>query len=228
MGKIAFVFSGQGAQYSGMGKSLFETSPAAQDLYAYAEKQRPGTQAQSFSGTDEELKQTVNTQPCLYLVDICAALALNEQGVYADMTAGFSLGEIAALAYAGVFSVKTGFDIVTKRGICMQEAAEKLDTAMAAVLKIDSKTIEDLCAACSDVYPVNYNSPAQTVIAGTKEGVAAFKEKAAALTCKIIALPVGAAFHSPFMNEAAVHFGRELEAFSVEPPNMDIYANRMV
>ena len=129
---------------------------------------RPGTMQQSFSGTEEELKQTKNTQPCLYLVDLAAALALEEQGIRASATAGFSLGEIAALAYAGAYTPAEGFQIVTQRGLYMQQASEEQETAMVAVLKLDNETIERLCDGIDNVYPVNYNCPGQTVIAGTQ------------------------------------------------------------
>lgn len=225
MGKIAFVFSGQGAQYPGMGESLYKISPAAKELYDNAEKLRPGTKAQSFSGTKEELMQTKNTQPCLYLVDLCAALALNERGIFADMAAGFSLGEIAALGYAGAYTHETGFEIVTKRGECMQRAGEAADTAMAAVLKLDSGTVEKVCAEFKHVYPVNYNSDAQTVVSGLKSELAQFKEKIAQYPCRVIDLAVSAAFHSPFMNSASDEFADYLKNICTEPPKIPVYAN---
>ena len=226
MGKIAFVFAGQGAQYSGMGKTLYENSPAAKALYDGAEAIRPGTMAQSFEGTAEELKRTEITQPCLYLCDLGAALALTELGVKPDAAAGFSLGEIAALAYAGAYTGEEGFRIVTHRGAVMGEAAGKHDTAMAAVLKLDAAVIEALCAEVGDVYPVNYNSAAQTVVSGTKEAIAALKEKLAAYPCRVMDLAVSGAFHSPFMAEAAEAFGAKLGEFDITAPAMPVYANR--
>lgn len=226
MGKIALVFAGQGAQYSGMGKTLYENSPAAKALYDEAEAYRPGTMAQSFTGTAEELRQTENTQPCLYLADLAAAFALRELGVEAQGAAGFSLGEIAALAYAGAYSAGDGFRIVTARGKAMGEASGKYDTAMAAVMKLDAATIEALCAEVGDVYPVNYNSAAQTVVSGTKAAIAALKERLRSYPCRVVDLAVSGAFHSPFMAEAAEAFGEELAPYAVTEPSLPVWANK--
>ena len=143
MGKIAFVFAGQGAQYSGMGQSLCEVSPAAQAVFDTADKLRPGTSQQCFTAPAEELSITENTQPCLYCVDLAAAKALEEAGVSPDYVAGFSLGEIAALSFAGVFAPEQGFDFVCKRGKAMQAAGEANPGAMAAVLKLSNQQVEE-------------------------------------------------------------------------------------
>lgn len=225
MGKIAFVFSGQGAQYSGMGKSLYETSNAVKKLYDECEEYRTGTKEQSFSGSDEELKITSNTQPCLYLVDLSAALALNEKGIYADGTAGFSLGEIAALAYSGAYSYTDGFRLVTKRGELMSSAALDADTSMMAVLKLDSKTVSDLASEFDGLYAVNYNCPGQVVVSGLKSRMPQFCEKAAQVGGRCVPLAVSAAFHSPFMNKAADGFSEELKKYDIKAPEIPVYSN---
>lgn len=139
MGKIAFVFAGQGAQYPGMGQSLYQCSPAARTVFDLAEELRPGTREQCFSGTAELLSTTINTQPCLYCVDLAAAKALEEKGVHADFAAGFSLGEVAAVTFGGILSEQAGFDFVCKRAAAMDEAARQNPGSMAAVLKLSDR-----------------------------------------------------------------------------------------
>lgn len=226
MGKIAFVFSGQGAQKSGMGKSFYDNSPAAKALYDAAEQYRGGTIKQSFEGSDEELKDTKNTQPCLYLADLAAAKVLNEHGIYADGVAGFSLGEIPALAYAGAYSDTDGFKIAVRRGICMAEAASAAETAMCAVLKLDASVVEAAAAEFEGLYAVNYNAPGQTAVSGLKSSMGGFEKKIAELGGRCVPLAVSAAFHSPFMEEASKKFGRELNGFEFSAPKIPVYSNQ--
>lgn len=225
MSNIAFLFSGQGSQYPGMGKSLYEGSPAARKVFETADQIRPGTSAQCFTGTAEELSVTQNTQPCLYCVDLAAARALEEAGVAADFAAGFSLGEVAALTFAGVFSDEDGFAFVTKRGQAMEAAAGQTPGAMAAVLKLSNETVEQLCSEFSQVWPVNYNCPGQLVVAGEKEELSRFCEKAAAAGGKAVPLAVSGGFHSPLMEPAAKELSPVLEQLAPAAPRLPVYAN---
>jgi len=225
MGKIAFVFSGQGAQYSGMGASLAKHSPKAKELFELADSIRPGTSVQCFSGTEEELKITGNTQPCLYCVEMAAALALRESGISPHMLAGFSLGEIAALAFSGAVSLADGFSMVTKRGELMQEAASITPGVMVAVLKLTATQVEELCAAYSLVFPVNYNCPGQTVVAGAPEEIEAFKSDVKGAGGRAMPLKVGGGFHSPFMSEAAKAFRSVLDGYEIHEPQIPLYSN---
>lgn len=225
MNKIAFLFSGQGAQYGGMGKSLWEVSSAAKRVFEIADSIRPGTSSQCFEGTTEELSITKNTQPCLYCVDLAAARALEEAGVHADFAAGFSLGEVAALTFSGAFSDEDGFSFVCQRAQAMQKAAEENPGSMAAVLKLPNETVERLCGEFNQVWPVNYNCPGQLTVAGEKAQLEEFCKKAAEAGGRAVPLAVSGGFHSPFMDSAAEQLEAVLKGLPMKETNLPVYAN---
>lgn len=225
MGKIAFVLSGQGAQYPGMGKELYDCSPAAKAVFDMADSVRPGTAAQCFDGTKEELSLTINTQPCVFAVDLAAARAAQEIGVKADFTAGFSLGEIAALAFGQALSDEDAFKLVCKRAELMNSAAEKNKGAMAAVLKLIPEKVEEICSGFENTWPVNYNSPAQTVVATSEDNLDALCAAVKMQKGKAVALAVSGAFHSPFMEDASLGLAQYLDGKRFNDPQIPIYAN---
>ncbi len=225
MGKIAFVFAGQGAQFPGMGRDLYESSAAAKAVSDKLDSIRPGTLEMCFQGNADELKRTVNTQPCMYLTEIAAAEALREAGIEADAVAGFSLGEIAALAYSGITGEEDGFRIVTKRAELMQREAEKHPAVMDAVLKLSDECVENTAALFSQVYPVNYNSPGQVVVSASESSIGDFEAKIKEEGGRTMRLNVSGGFHSPFMHDAAVAFASELEKYTFAESRMDIYSN---
>ena len=225
MGKIAFVFSGQGDQFPGMGKEMYETYPAAKKIFDQCDKLRPGTSAQCFHGTEEELKETRNTQPCLFAMELAAASVLIEKGISPDAVAGFSLGEVVAATVCGAFDNETGFRLVCKRGELMQRESEKFDTSMAAVVKLTPDQLQEVCDQYSDVYPVNFNCPGQITVSGLSSQMADFFSDVKAAGGRAIPLKVKGAFHSPFMKAAAAAFAMELEKAEVKDRHIMLYSN---
>lgn len=225
MGKTAFLLAGQGSQYPGMAKDLYENEPQIRALFDAAEAIRPGTLRQMFEGTAEELKRTDNTQPCLFLADLAAATALRAHGIDADAVAGFSLGEIAGLAVSGVLGDSDAFKLVVRRGIRMQKAAEAQEGSMIAVLRMDPDELRTLCAELG-VYPVNYNCPGQVVVSGEVSKINRLKEELTARSIRFVELAVGGPFHTPYMKEAAEGLRNDAEQFTVQAPSIPLYANR--
>ena len=202
MGNVAFLFAGQGAQHPGMCADLIESEAAARAVFDAADAVRPGTTEQCLSGTKEELSQTINTQPCVFAADLACARALEARGVTPDVVAGFSLGEVAALTVAGAYTDERGFELVCRRAELMADAAAANPGAMRAVVKLDAATVERLAAEAGEAWPVNYNSPPQTVVAGTAEACESLDALVKEAGGRAMKVAVSGAFHSPFMADA--------------------------
>ena len=223
--KIAFVFSGQGAQAPGMGKDLFENSRQARKVFELADKIKPDTSHLCFHGTMEQLSRTENAQPCLFCVEMASVAALTEEGIFADSAAGFSLGELTALTYAESMSFEDGFRLTCARGALMQKASDEAQSAMMAVLRLDDETVISLCREFSRVYPVNFNCDGQIVVSGDKAELDAFRQLVKDKNGKALPLKVSGGFHSPFMAEASAGFSAELARVCLQMPKIPVYSN---
>ena len=208
-----------------MGKELYDCSPAAKAVFDLADSIRPGTSQQCFEGTQEELNVTINTQPCLFACDLAAAKAAQERGIQPDCAAGFSLGEAAAVAFSGMLTEAEAFSMVCKRAELMNEAAQKNPGAMAAVMKLSPQQVETLCGPIENAWPVNYNSPKQTVVAASADTIDQVVEAASAHRGRAVKLAVSGAFHSPLMHSAADGLREYLASVSLREERLPVYAN---
>jgi len=225
----AYVFPGQGSQFSGMGKDLYESNPTAKALFEKA-NDILGFRITDimFSGTDEELKQTKVTQPAIFLHSVVLASTL--ENFHPDMVAGHSLGEFSALVANKTLSFEDALVLVSKRALAMQKACELNPSTMAAVLNLDDKVVEAICAditaAGNIVVAANYNCPGQLVISGSLEGVNIACEKMKEAGAKrTLILPVGGAFHSPLMEPARIELEAAINATQFNTPICPVYQN---
>lgn len=236
----AYVFPGQGAQFVGMGKDLYESSAMAQKLFEKANEILGFCITDiMFDGTDEELRQTKVTQPAVFLHSVIACLVAIENGdPQPDCVAGHSLGEFSALVVAGALSFEDGLRLVAARAQAMQKACELQESTMAAVLALDDETISRICSEISNrvegsgvedsgiVVPANFNCPGQVVISGNKDAVkTACKLLKEAGAKRALPLPVGGAFHSPLMEPARVELAAAIKKTEFKTPICPIYQN---
>lgn len=223
----AYVFPGQGAQFVGMGKDLYDNNPEAKELFEKA-NDILGFRITDlmFEGTEEDLKQTKVTQPAIFLHSVILAKSLGDD-FKPDMVAGHSLGEFSALVAAGALSFEEGLKLVSKRAQAMQKACEARPSTMAAVLALPDEKVEEICGEVDDIVaPANYNCPGQVVISGSIEGIDAACEKLLAAGAKrALKLKVGGAFHSSLMQPAQEELAEAINAAEFKTPVCPIYQN---
>ena len=226
----AFVFPGQGAQFSGMGKDLYENSPLAKELFEKA-NEILGYRITDimFDGTDEELRQTKVTQPAVFLHSVISALCLGDD-FCPDMVAGHSLGEFSAMVASGALLFEDGLKLVYARAMAMQKACEMQPSTMAAIIALPDETIEAVCQEVTEgghmVVAANYNCPGQVVISGSMEGIRLACEKLTEAGAKrALPLSVGGAFHSPLMDPAKVELEAAIRATEFHTPKCPVYQN---
>lgn len=226
--RIGILFSGQGAQYPGMMKDLYDGEPAAKEVFDRADSALERKISElCFEGTQDALNLTHNTQPCMLAGDLAAAMVLKDHGIAADAVAGFSLGEYAALAYAGAISVEDVFRTIQIRADAMQEAVAPGEGAMAAFVGAAAEQVEELCGRVTKGYVVaaNYNSPVQTVVSGSAAGVDEACALAEAEGLRCVKLAVSAPFHCALMQPAAKRLEKVFESLNFNNPAVPVYMN---
>jgi [acyl-carrier-protein] S-malonyltransferase len=223
----AYVFPGQGAQFTGMGKDIYDNNPKAKKIFDEANAILGFNITEvMFAGTADELKQTRVTQPAIFIHSV--AMALASESFLADMVAGHSLGEFSALVANKTLSYEDGLKLVFKRSMAMQRACEINPSTMAAILGLEDQKVEEICASIKDeiVVAANYNCPGQLVISGTIKGVEIACEKMKAAGAKrALILPVGGAFHSPLMEPAKEELAKAIESTPFSKPICPVYQN---
>jgi [acyl-carrier-protein] S-malonyltransferase len=228
MSKKAYIFPGQGAQFVGMGKDLYDQHEIARNLFAKADEILGfSISNEMFNGTDESLRQTKITQPAIFIHSVVAAKCLGSD-FEPDMVAGHSLGEFSALVANGTLSFEDGLKLVYQRAMAMQEACEMKPSTMAAVLGLDDAKVEEICASITSgvVVPANYNCPGQLVISGDVDAINEACEKLKAAGAKrALVLQVGGAFHSPLMKPAEDKLAKAIENTHFNAPSCPVYQN---
>lgn len=228
MSKKAYIFPGQGAQFVGMGKDLYEQFDIAKEMFAKADEILGfSISGEMFNGTDESLRQTKITQPAIFLHSVVAAKCLGAE-FQPDMVAGHSLGEFSALVANGALSFEDGLKLVAQRALAMQEACEIKPSTMAAVLGLDDQKVEEICAGITSgiVVPANYNCPGQLVISGDIDAINdACEQLKAAGAKRALVLQVGGAFHSPLMKPAEDKLAQAIENVQFNTPSCPVYQN---
>ncbi|MCH4896829.1 ACP S-malonyltransferase [Marinilabiliaceae bacterium JC040] len=222
----AFVFPGQGAQFPGMGKDLYENSEIAKELFEKANEILGFDITEiMFNGTDEDLRQTKVTQPAIFLHSVLLAKTLKD--FTPEVVAGHSLGEFSALVACGALNFEDGLKLVSQRAQAMQKACEIEQSTMAAIIGLDDKTVEDVCESIEEVViPANYNCPGQLVISGSMKGIELACEKLKEAGAKrALPLKVGGAFHSPFMEPAREELAEAIKNTTFSVPTCPIYQN---